>query len=619
MTGRERIMKVLRGEEPDRIPFAPLIGVYYIRSLKELGFSLSELGDIREVKGRKYLEQKYLGIENYYEVQFPRYIGADIMYRHIFPYQVEYDGEVEAFAKEDKGKTISGFNTSSGSITQEVIFSGGTDFISKHMIQNAQDLKVYREVVKAMRITPEHEYFDEIDEFIADDGIATLTGPLSPLEEFLQFKSGLMNVVNLMATEKQLLEETFNELHQVHKDIYRMLADNNADVTMTYEDTSTTVLSPKWYDTYCEEQLNDYSDILHEKGKIHIVHMCGKIAQLTGTIAEGRMDGIDSVCPPSTGDLEPGAALNEIGKVIIGGLNPVELAQRDVQGVLEYTKEKLSQVGSGRDFILCTGDSTAAGTPVENLRAIADYMKEHGSYPYAGGKAVQGNKEPDIRRESVEPVKISDPGLLMEIAENLQDGEAEEVRNLVEKAIEEGISAQQILDEGLLHGMGIVGEQFRINEIFVPEVLMSARAMNFGMEVLKPLLLSEGVKKVGKVVIGTVKGDLHDIGKNLVKLMMEGRGLEVIDLGTDVSPTDFVAKAKEEKAQVIACSALLTTTMIKMEEVVEEVEARGLKEEIKVLVGGAPINQGFADRIGADGFAGDGATAAELAVQACLV
>lgn len=208
--------------------------------------------------------------------------------------------------------------------------------------------------------------------------------------------------------------------------------------------------------------------------------------------------------------------------------------------------------------------------------------------------------------------------LLMQISENLQEGQAEAVKELVEQAVEEGMSAQQILNEGLLHGMGIVGEQFKINEMFVPDVLMAARAMSFGTEVLKPLLLTEGVKKVGKVVIGTVKGDLHDIGKNLVKLMMEGKGLEVIDLGTDVSPTDFVARAKEENAQIVACSALLTTTMTQMEDVIKEVETLGLKDQITVLVGGAPISQEFAERIGADGFAADAASAADLAVKACV-
>lgn len=381
MTGRERIMTILRGGEPDRIPFAPLIGVYYIASLEAMGLPLSELGDIREVAGQKYLEMEYLGIPNYYEIQFPRHIGADIMKRHVFPYATHYADGVEAFSEERDGKTFSGFRTPSGVLTQEVTFSGGTDFISKHMIESADDLRAFQDVIRAMRFSPEYEAFRQNDEFIGDDGIATLTGPLTPLEEFLQFKAGLMNTVMLMQSEKGLLEETFETLHERHKEIYRILAGCDADVTMTYEDTSTTVLSPKWYDGYCKRELDDYSDILHAAGKIHIVHMCGKIGLLTKTISEGRMDGIDSVCPPATGDLEPGDALKEIGKVIIGGLNPVELAHRDVEGVIAYTKEKLAQVGSGRNFILCTGDSTAAGTPVENLRAIADYVKAHGTYP----------------------------------------------------------------------------------------------------------------------------------------------------------------------------------------------------------------------------------------------
>ena len=208
--------------------------------------------------------------------------------------------------------------------------------------------------------------------------------------------------------------------------------------------------------------------------------------------------------------------------------------------------------------------------------------------------------------------------LLMQISESLQEGLADEVKDLVEQAVQEGMSAQEILDGGLLHGMNIVGVKFRDNELYVPDVLMAARAMSFGTDVLKPLLLTQEVKKVGKVVIGTVKGDLHDIGKNLVKLMMEGRGLEVIDLGTDVAPETFVARAREEQAQVIACSALLTTTMTQMELVVKEVASSGLKDQLSVLVGGAPISEEFAQKIGADGFAADTASAAELAVNACV-
>jgi len=207
--------------------------------------------------------------------------------------------------------------------------------------------------------------------------------------------------------------------------------------------------------------------------------------------------------------------------------------------------------------------------------------------------------------------------ILDEISLQLQEGKAKVVKQLVATAIEEGLSAQDILENGLLRGMGIIGEKFKNNEVFVPEVLVAARAMNMGVEVLKPLLQEEGVKSAGKVIIGTVKGDLHDIGKNLVRLMMEGKGLEVVDLGTDVLPETFVAAAIESDCQVICCSALLTTTMNVMKDVVEAVEKAGLRSKVKIMVGGAPITQSFCDQIGADSYTPDATTAATQAVKFC--
>ncbi len=207
--------------------------------------------------------------------------------------------------------------------------------------------------------------------------------------------------------------------------------------------------------------------------------------------------------------------------------------------------------------------------------------------------------------------------ILVEISEKLQKGKAKDVKQLVEQAVQEGISAKEILDDGLLAGMNVIGEKFKNNEVFVPEVLVAARAMNMGANVLKPLLEESGVKASGKVCIGTVQGDLHDIGKNLVKMMMEGKGLEVIDLGTDVSAEKFVQTAIDENCQIIACSALLTTTMNVMESVVEKAGEAGIRDKVKIMVGGAPVTQNFCEKIGADNYTPDAATAAETAVSIC--
>ncbi len=200
-----------------------------------------------------------------------------------------------------------------------------------------------------------------------------------------------------------------------------------------------------------------------------------------------------------------------------------------------------------------------------------------------------------------------------QIAENLIKGKANEVKELVQKALDEGLNAGEVLNNGLLAGMSVVGERFKKNEIYVPEVLIAARAMKRGSEVLKPLLAEAGVKPTGTVVLGTVKGDLHDIGKNLVGMMLEGGGFQVIDLGTDVPSEKFVEAARENDAQVIGTSALLTTTMTAMKEVVDSLNSSDLGGKVKIIIGGAPVTQAYCDEIGADGYAPDAASAADLA------
>ena len=207
--------------------------------------------------------------------------------------------------------------------------------------------------------------------------------------------------------------------------------------------------------------------------------------------------------------------------------------------------------------------------------------------------------------------------IINEISENLQKGKAKIVKELVEKAVADGVPASEILNLGLLDGMNVIGEKFKNNEVYVPEVLIAARAMNMGMQVIKPLLVESGVKATGKVCVGTVAGDLHDIGKNLVKMMLEGRGFEVVDLGTDVSPETFVQKAIENDCRIICCSALLTTTMEVMADVVKCAVEMGVRDKIKIMVGGAPVTEEFALAIGADCYTCDATSAADMAVELC--
>ncbi len=202
---------------------------------------------------------------------------------------------------------------------------------------------------------------------------------------------------------------------------------------------------------------------------------------------------------------------------------------------------------------------------------------------------------------------------LKEIADSLIKGKAPQVKELVKKALDEGVGVEKILNEALVAGMDVVGKKFQANEFYVPEMLIAARAMKTGMEIIRPILIQEDIKSQGTVVLGTVKGDLHDIGKNLVGMMLEGAGFEVIDMGVDVAPEVFVQTAKEKEAHLIGLSALLTTTMVGMKDVIKALKEANLDGKVKVMIGGAPLTREYADEIEADGYAPDAASAVDEA------
>jgi 5-methyltetrahydrofolate--homocysteine methyltransferase len=200
-----------------------------------------------------------------------------------------------------------------------------------------------------------------------------------------------------------------------------------------------------------------------------------------------------------------------------------------------------------------------------------------------------------------------------EMSALLQKGKAKDLTAMVQEELANGVSAKDILNNSLIVGMGVVGEKFKRNEVFVPEVLIAARAMNMALAIIKPVLAETGVEPVGTAVICTVKGDLHDIGKNLVKMMIEGTGVKVVDLGVDCTAEKIVEAIKENNANIVCLSALLTTTMMYQKDIVDAIVAAGLRDKVKIMIGGAPVTQEFADQIGADVYTPDAASAAEVA------
>ncbi len=204
---------------------------------------------------------------------------------------------------------------------------------------------------------------------------------------------------------------------------------------------------------------------------------------------------------------------------------------------------------------------------------------------------------------------------LQALGEAVIAGDRDKVAKLTQEAVDESVGVEDIINEGLIAGMNVVGVKFKNNEFYVPEVLIAARAMHAGMDIIKPLIVESGIEPRGKVIIGTVKGDLHDIGKNLVAMMLEGGGYEVVDLQVDVSPEKYVESVNEMGANVVALSALLTTTMPSMKDTIDALSEAGVRDKVKVMIGGAPVTQSYADEIGADGYAPDAASAVDLAAE----
>ena len=205
--------------------------------------------------------------------------------------------------------------------------------------------------------------------------------------------------------------------------------------------------------------------------------------------------------------------------------------------------------------------------------------------------------------------------MILEIQKCIETGKAKDVERLVTEALESGISPKSILEDGMIKAMAEVGVRFKANQIFVPQVLIAARAMNMGLKILRPALLQTGVEPIGKAVICTVQGDMHDIGKNLVKMMLEGQGIECIDLGVDVSPEKVCNAVVEHNPQIVCLSALLTTTMVAQKLVIDELVNQGLRDKVKVMIGGAPVTQSYADEIGADFYTPDASSAASVACE----
>lgn len=357
MTGKERIMASLKGRPVDHLCWSPLIDRYFIRSLPEQGYKELSVPDA------------------------VRLIKADVMQRHCPVVKLTYDSTIEFLNYTEGAKLIEIINTPAGKlITEKIIHeSSGREHIIKFPVENAENVKTLTYIVEHSRYERNYSAYYEAAKLIGDDGIATAEGPTTPIQVFLMDVCGLEKTVYLLMDNEEIVNECFNAIEKQNQQAYELMAEGPAEVIISYENTSSTVISPSYYQKYCDDSINNYADICHKNQKIFITHMCGKLSVFSGYLCNGRQDGIDSVCPPSTGDMWAFNARKEWGenKIIIGGIEPPQLAQMTVEQTKEYINKLLNKMPNFNRFILSTGDATSYGTPIENLLAVSEIVTNY--------------------------------------------------------------------------------------------------------------------------------------------------------------------------------------------------------------------------------------------------
>jgi len=352
MNGRERVLATLHKLPTDHLCWSPLIGPYFNRSLPELGY------------------------EELCTPDAVRLVGGDIIERHVRTIERVFEGSIQEYTEGDDACHQRIIETPVGKLVTErrASDSGHTHYVSKRPVTCADDLRVMQYLYEHTTFRQDYGAYRERDAYIGEDGIASSSGPLTPIQHFLQFFAGVQTTVFLLADNRRAVEDCFDAMHHSNLEAYRMLAEGPAESIWIYEDTSSTVINPRLYKRYCAPLIDEYADICHAQDKVFITHMCGKLSAFNEQLRAGKQDGVDSVCPPTTGDIWAHEAREAWGpeKVIVGGIEPPALAMMSESETRDYVHRVIDQMPTFRGFILSTGDAVSYATPVENLRAVAE-------------------------------------------------------------------------------------------------------------------------------------------------------------------------------------------------------------------------------------------------------
>ncbi len=631
MTHRERILRVMRGERVDVIPFVPRLDLWWIANA--LRGTLPER--FREKKPDEIAKE--MGWACYHMVpDFTNMMRGpeDILHRALGLYNFKqsvytsrFSSQVEIQVEDRDGRQVIEYHTPVGSVrtagglTEAMQRAGASlGWTQEHAIKVPQDYKVVGYLFENLEVFPNYEGARAYQEDVGDCGVVAVGGASLAASPMHHIQKEFLDPTQFFYAYKDhypLMVELAEKVGVYFEKALRVIEDGPGDVVLwggNYDDMLT---YPPYFEKEILPWLQKVSERLSGKGKILATHTDGENQGLMDLIRECGAQVAESVTPFPMTRVTIGEyyARWSDRMTIMGGIPECLLLEEtgSEEDLDAYLDDLFRSVAPGDRLILGIADSTPPNAVFDRLIRIGDRIAEEGRLPLEGGGARPLSGEEMARAAARVSGTAPAEETLAGVREALLGGDGEALARRVEELISRGVPAKEILERGMLRTMEEIGEGFKTGEVFIPEVLLSARAMNQALLVLEPHLAG-GKREAGrKVLIGTVSGDLHDIGKNMVVIMLRGVGFEIRDAGINVTTEEFVREVREYQPEILGMSALLTTTMPEMRKVIAALEEAGLREGVKVLVGGAPVNQRFAAEIGADAYAPDAGAAVETA------
>lgn len=635
MTKKERILMAMRGETPDVMPYTPRFDLWYNanayrgtlpkrhqgRTADEIaraeGWALHKvIPELLEVIDPQENVTRGIGLyslkENGYRINFSPNVKLEV--------QKTRRGDEEATRVEYH--TPKGVVSTKEVINEEMRKAGvSITWVQEHGIKRPEDYEIWAYIFENITVTPDYGRYRAWQQRVGEDGVAVMMGTFSasPIHHIQRDFLDATEFFFHYNDHHRQMRRLADAIDQVYEQILKVVADSPAEVVLWGANYDDMITYPPYFQKELTPWLRRASEHLASKGKLVMCHCDGENQGLIDIIADSGMHVAEAVCcaPMTKLPIETyyerwckSGKLTIMGGLIQSLLSPATASVDDLNGYLDHF---FKAVAPGSRSILSVADTTPPNADFDRLALIGERVEKEGRLPLQAG-AVRPLTAARMKAaaERVARKVVSDEVFQAVHADVLAGNDAD-IQVHVRELLDRGVNAKDILNRGMLTAMEVIGGRFRDGTVFIPEVLLSARAMNEALAVLEPHLAKEKQDASGKVLIGTVRGDLHDIGKNMVATMLRGVGFDVVDLGINITADDFAAQVEKHRPDILGMSALLTTTMPEMKKVIDLLVARGLRGEVKVMVGGAPVNDKFARDIGADGYGADAGSTVDLA------